>query len=215
MGQMTIRYATAATILLAVLIMAASAFAESSHDQRPSSAPADPNGRQHAFLPLEPILNRNAAGPNAMKAPPRAPAQAVMDAPVPAAPPVPPALEPVLSAAPPPASARVAPSVLSNQPVERSLRREPPPGWASPTMIRIAAPAFAQSSSGVDGAAPAPDAAMLYAPPVRSPWWERLLSSRGFLYASAFCLFVVPVAAFAASVVIGRRREERGLAFHD
>ena len=178
MGQMTIRYATATAILLAAMLMAASAFAESSHDQRPS-APVGPNARLHAVIPLEHILNQNAVGPNVMKAP----AQAVQAAPVPGALPVQPAFEPVLLAVPLPlASAHLAPSVLSNQPAERPLRRELLPGWASPTMIRIAAPAFAQTPSSVDGATPARDFAMLYAPPVRSPWWERLLSSRAFLY---------------------------------
>jgi len=62
---------------------------------------------------------------------------------------------------------------------------------------------------------PVNDASLLYAPPVRPPWWERLLASREFLYAAIFCLIIVPVGALAASAVIGRRREERDLALYD
>ena len=88
-------------------------------------------------------------------------------------------------------------------------------GLAAPrpfgTQIPVSSSAAGAPVLGTADPAGAEDVASLYAPPVRSPWWERLLASRAFLYIALSGLIVVPAAGFAASAIIVRRGE-RGLA---
>lgn len=209
MDQGTLRFATAAAIILATVTIAVSAFAESGQYQRPA-APVDSNDRLPAVIQFEQFLDKSGVtGLNNVNGQPGA--QPVQPAPM--AQPIQPQPEPVILIL-------TAPAV--------SVRSAPPPrrDTAAPVSMHIPASSSASAAGAVETAspasdptaamaAPAQDAATLYAPPVRSPWWERLLSSREFLYAAAFCLIAAPVAGFAASSLIGRRREERDLALYD
>lgn len=189
MDKVTLKYALAAATILATVTIAVSAMAESGQYQ-PPSRPVDPDARLPVVVQIERTFNRNGAtGLNNVKGANVAPvAQPVKPQTVQSQ------GEPVVLTAPPRRQKMIVP--------------------ANPTMIKVEAPAFADASPNADGT-PAPAAAILYAPPLRPPWWERLLSSRGFLYAAAFCLIVVPVAGFAASGFMSRRREERVLALYD
>ncbi|MCX7356403.1 MAG: hypothetical protein NTY59_16615 [Alphaproteobacteria bacterium] len=197
MDSITIRYSVAAAVILATVTIAVSAMAESGQYQ-PPARPVESSGRLPAVIQLEQTLNRNGvSGLNNVNG---QPAQAA-----PVAQTVQPQAAPVVLT-PPPAT--------FNPPALAPVRRATVIAPAIPPMIKVAAPAFADTPPNADGT-PAQEAAMLYAPPVRAPWWGRLRSSRGCLYAMAFCLIAVPAAAFTASSVMGRRREERDLALYD
>lgn len=229
-GQVTLRYATAVAIILAVTAMAASAFAESGQYQ-PPAVPVDPHARLPGVIQFEQFLNKKGiTGLNNVKgAPSPAPAQPAQapapapptDQPIPVSPavqaaqPVQPAPEPLAPTPAPEPVAFTAPAPpVSAEPAPAPDREAPPPGSAQiPASSSASEPPAAETAIPV--AAPAQAAAILYAPPLQPPWWERLLSSREFLYAAGFCLLFVPAAGFAASTIIGRRREERDLALYD
>ena len=205
MDKVTVRYSVAAAVILAVVTVAVSAMAESGQYQ-PPSRPVDPNARLPGVVQLEQFLNRNGVtGLNTAKGQPAAaqPAQPVTEQSVQ---PQQPRIETVILTQPPAVAAQSQPA--AKQPRETMA----PP--ANPPMIRIAAPTFNDEPVAAAGA-PVQDASALYAPPVRAPWWERLLASREFLYTAIFCLIVVPAATLAASAILGRRREERDLALYD
>lgn len=234
MNQTTMRYATAASILLAAMAITASAFAEGGQYQKPA-APVSSGDRLPGVIQLEKFLADHGVtgldtvrGPSAERpAPPAQPARAAAPAIVqPAA-----AAEPVEETPIAPAAQPATPSAAGMQPIvsppaqpaaEPSVPRAAESRPADTTLnIPAASTAFQapsiedQRPAAGDSAGAAPDAAVLYAPPVRAPWWERLLASRGFLYATIFCLLVVPAAGFIASGMMSRRREERDLALYD
>ncbi len=223
MDRITIRYSAAAAAILITAVIAVSAMAESGQYQ-PPARPVDPNERLPGVIQFEQFLNKNGiTGLNTVKG---RPAPAAPSHPEPVAQPSP-AAEPVAQ----PVQSQPAPVVLSAPPVAEQpapvTRREPvapasaqiPASSSASQALAVEDPVTEDTAAGADSAAPMPapaqDASILYAPPVRPPWWERLLSSRGFLYAAAFCLIAVPAGAFAASAVMGRRREERDLVLYD
>ncbi len=206
MDRLTVRYSLAAAVILTVVTIAVSAMAESGQYQ-PPSRPVDPDARLPGVVRLEQFLNRNGVtGLNAVKGQPAVAAQPAQPAAEQPVQPQQPRIETVVLTPPPAAAAPSQPAV--------SQPRETMAAPVNPPMIRIAAPAFNDAPVIADGA-PMQDASILYAPPVRAPWWERLLASREFLYTAIFCLIVVPAGALAASTILGRRREERDLALYD
>lgn len=206
MDNITIRYSVAAAVILVTVTVGVSAFAESGQYQPPIH-PVDSNDRLPGVIQVEQFLNRNGVtGLNNVKS---RPAAAAPSRPEPVAQPVELQPEPVVPSAPP----------ASDQPAPAPRRDATAPVSAQ---VPVSSSAFqapitedAHADAVVPMVAPGQDAAILYAPPMRPPWWERLLSSRGFLYAAAFCMIAVPAGTFAASAVMGRRREERDLALYD
>lgn len=233
MNQMTMRYATAASILLAAMAITASAFAEGGQYQKPA-APVSSGDRLPGVMQLEKFLADHGVtgldtvrGPSAERpAPPAQPARAaapaivqpaaaaepVEETPIaPAAQPAMPAagMQPIVSPPAQPAAESSAPGAVDSRPADTALNIP-----AASTAFQAPSIEDQRPAAG-DSAGTAQDAAVLYAPPVRAPWWERLLVSRGFLYATIFCLLVVPAAGFIASGMMSRRREERDLALYD
>ena len=209
MDRTVIRYSVAAAAILVAVTIAVSAMAESGQYQ-PPSRPVDPNARLPGVIRLEQFLNRNGVtGLNNVKGQPAQPTAQPTAQPA-AAQPAPVTAQPqveTVTQAPPVSNA-------SSTSIAVPPRREAIAAPANPPMIKIATPAFEDEPVAADGV-PVQDASVLYAPPVRAPWWERLLASRAFLYAAIFGLIVVPVCALAGSAVLGRRREERDLMLYD
>ncbi|MGE0094090.1 MAG: hypothetical protein AB7M05_05230 [Alphaproteobacteria bacterium] len=213
MDRVTIRYSVAAAAILVTVTVAVSAFAESGQYQ-PPARPVDPNARLPGVIQLEQFLNKNGVtglnnvrGRPAPATPPPSAQPAQVSPPEPVAQPAEPPPEPVVLSTPP----------VADRPAPVTRRETTAPTSAQIPMSSSAGQALVVEDADADTttAVPAQDAETLYAPPVRPPWWERLLSSRGFLYTAAFCLIVVPAAVFAASAVMGRRREERDMMLYD
>ena len=214
MDRVTIRYSVAAAAILVTVTIAVSAWAESGQYQ-PPARPVDPNDRLPGVIQFEQYLIRNGVtGLNKVKGQPAhaAPSPSAQPEPV-----VPSQPEPVAQ----PVQSQAEPAVLTAPPVADRAAPNPRRETRAPAAMQIPESSSASQAPAIDDAGagvapmPAQDASILYAPPVRPPWWERLLASRGFLYAAAFCLVVVPAAVFAASAVMGRRREERDLILYD